>query len=354
MKIIWMIDETIAQTNPVNWETVCGLENDLIRLIGKSDLQHEIVHPIDCLRNLSFKIRKEEFSCIFDLTGWLTPALNELFPFTPIENRFRLSRVRMVSSPELKTTGYTVSLSPKMISMIKHTLNIKKPLIIDDVSFSGWTSRKTMELWGLAPVNTSHAFLIANTGSFGLKPGAVKMLESLGSKIFFGFELHTPEEDGWHLKDLHQNQNLEQSFILALIFQEVIREGGFNSPLAQKIFSLKTFLKTLFPDSFSTVEIKELINQNRFVLLNENCLENEAIHAKNPFLWASPYFQEHLDIEMVIGNRASVIKILRQLQELTRDPEAIKEAGLELKREMKALKSPKLEGCLITNKERIL
>src|SRR3989338_64637 len=118
-RIVWMMDETIANTRPSNWQKVRELEGALINNIGNPAFRHEIVDPMPCLRELVRQLQSEQFSSVFDLTGWLTPAMQELFPNTPIENRFSLSRVRVVSSPQLETTGYRVSLSPEEIEEAK-------------------------------------------------------------------------------------------------------------------------------------------------------------------------------------------------------------------------------------------
>lgn len=353
-KIIWMMDETIAHARPTNWQQIRELETALIDTIGNKELSHELIDPIPCLREMAKQLQHEQFSFILDLTGWLTPAIQELFPATPIENRFALSRVRVVSSPTFETTGYKVNMFPDQIEDVARTMDFSRPLIIDDASFSGWTSRKAMDLFGLDPEATTHAFLIANTGNLGNNPGAVSMLESIGSRVVFGHELRTPQEDGWHLKDLHQNPNLEQAFILALLFQETIRKNGTESELAQQFFGHETVIKTLFPGHLTSKQIRELMQEGRFVLKNGNVMQGDEIHARNPFLWAAPAFQAHVDITRVLANKDEVISILGTLRSLTTDPEGKKEASLELKREIQNLrKSHSPENQFSRGKEQL-
>lgn len=352
-RIVWMMDETIANARPSNWQRVRQLEGELVGAIGNPSFRHEIVDPIPCLEKTVTQLNGSDFSCILDLTGWLTPALRELFPNTPIENNFSLSRVRVVSSPRLETTGYKISMSPDEIEQRKQDLDISHPLIIDDVSFSGWTSRKTMDIWGITPEQTTHAFLIANTGNLGPELGAVSMLRSLGSKVIFGHELTTPQEDGWHLKDLHQNPNLEQSFVLALLFQEIIIKNGTESEPAKQFFSHETVIQTLFPDHLTSGGIKELMREGRFILKNGNVVQGNEIHARNPFLWASPYFREHVDIEQILSNKNQVISLLSELRTLTTDPEGKIEASLELQREVKRVQLNNPEGQFMRGKERL-
>lgn len=352
-RIVWMMDETIANARPSNWQRVRQLEGELVGAIGNSSFRHEIVDPIPCLRETVIQLRGSDFSCVVDLTGWLTPAMRELFPNTPIENRFSLSRVRVVSSPNLETTGYKVSMFPEEIEEVRQAMDMTRPLILDDVSFSGWTSRKTMDILGVDPEATTHAFLIANTGNLGNDPGAVPMLESMGSKVIFGHELKTPQDDGWHLKDLHQNPNLDQAFVLALLFQEAFKKDGMESALAQGFFTHETVIKTVFPDHLTSSRIRDLIQERRFILRNGSVVNGDEIHARNPFLWASPYFQEHVDIGRILSNKDHVISMLNELRTLTTDPEGKIEASRELQREVRRVQLNNPEGQFARGKERL-
>ncbi len=347
------MDETIANARPSNWQRVRQLEGELIGAIGNPTFQHDLIDPIPCLDEIVNQLKRKNFSSILDLTGWLTPAMQELFPNTPIENGFSLSRVRVVSSPKLETSGYKINMLPEEIERAKRNLDLSHPLIVDDVSFSGWTSRKTMDIWELPPEQTTHAFLIANTGDLGPEPGAVPMLRSLGSEVIFGHELTTPTDDGWHLKDLHQNPNLDQAFILALLFQEAVKRDGMESDLVQKFFTHDTVIKTVFPDHLTSSQIKDLLQEGRFILRNGNVIDGDEIHARNPFLWASPYFQEHVDIGQILTDKDHVISLLNELRTLTTDPEGKIEAGLELQREVKRFQLNNPEGQFVRGKERL-
>lgn len=352
-RIVWMMDETIANARPSNWQRVRQLEGALVSAIGNPSFRHEIVDPIPCLQETARQLKGREFSCILDLTGWLTPALQELFPNTPVENRFSLSRVRVVSSPKLETTGYKISMPPEEIEQTKRGIDFSRPLVVDDVSFSGWTSRKTMDIWGLRPEQTTHAFLIANTGNLGPEAGAVPMLRSLGSEVVFGHELTTPQDDGWHLKDLHQNPNLDQAFVLALLFQEAVKRDGMESALVQRFFTHETVIRTVFPEHLTSSQIKDLMSEGRFILRNGNVIDGDEIHTRNPFLWASPYFQEHVDIGQILSNKDHIISLLGELRTLTTDPEGRVEASLELRREVRSTHMNGPEGQFVRGKERL-
>jgi hypothetical protein len=258
----------------------------------------------------------------------------------------------VVSSPKLETTGYKISMFPEEIEEIKQSQNLECPLIVDDASFSGWTSRKTMDLWGIRPESATHAFLIANTGNLGSEPGAVPLLNSLGSKVVFGCELTTPRDDGWHLKDLYQNRNLPEAFDIALLFQEAFRSQGPDSETVKSLLASSKVVDTLFPENMGSGEIHNLIAQRKFILKNGNVVNGDEVHARNPFLWASPYFQEHLDVSAVRTNQAQIVAILGELSKLSGDPEAKHESSMELKREVRRIKMNSPEGQFVGGKER--
>lgn len=345
-RIVWMLDESIANSRPSNWQKVKELETKLVSLVGKDCFRHEVIDPIACLQIVAEKLNGASFSCVIDLTGWLSPVLKELFPRTEIFTDFSMSRVRVVSSPKLETTGYVLSMSEDEINRAKNHLDITRPLIVDDTSFTGRTSIKTMDLWHINPENTTHAFLITNTGNLGSpeKPGAIQALGKLGSKVVFGHELKTPNEDGWHLKDLHAHPFLNSAFELAMAVQTKVRDGGMESSDLASLFANEQFRDILFPKSFSSKEISCLVNDGHFSLADEKLLANGAVHARNPFLWASPYFQEHIDIAKVLSSKDQILGILDELHSLTSDPEAKIEAGLELRR---------LTGRFNSGKERL-
>ena len=212
---------------------------------------------------------------------------------------------------------------------------MEKTLIVDDTTFTGWTNLKTMELWGLEPKMTTHSFLIANTGMLDEKNcvfGAVKNLEACGSRVIFGHELSTPGDDGWHLKDLHQHQNLSEAFDMGLSLLELMEIEGPDSESFKLALQKESTLSTIFPNRFSPSQIKTMINEGRFISSGKvNLDQNDLVHTKNPLLWASRYFKEHIDLYNVIDHRDEIKDILFELKTLTNDPEARSEGANELK-----------------------
>lgn len=336
-RIVWMIDESVAHARPSDWKKIGALESQLIQKIGNKELEHVLPDPLEGLQRIVDQLRDGKFTTVIDLTGWLAPALRELFPEAAIVNNFSLSRVRVVSSPKLETTGYTSTMTPEEREGLMARLDLNKPLVVDDVTFTGWTSLKTMELWRLNPETTTHAFLIANTGMLdpenGVK-GAAQELSSVGSHVIWGHELTTPQDDGWHLKDLHQHADICQAFDTAVEFQKLVLTAGENSEAVANFITNEQNLGILFPERLTSGQISSLVAEGKFILKNkdsERLLVNGNIHARNPFLWPSKYFREHIDLASVISNRDHIIGILSELRTLTSDPEAKTEAGLELR-----------------------
>jgi len=349
-----MLDESISHAKPSDWPRVILLEKHLVDLIGSKNFEHILPNPIDGLQKIARELHGESFSSIIDLTGWLSPAFRSIFPDTPIITAFSLSRVRVVSSPNLETSGYSVSISEEDIEAVRNRFDFGKTLILDDTTFTGWTSCKTMELWKLDPENTTHAFLIANTGKLGIKskeedpeppPGAVELIESKGSKVVFGHGLATPHEDGWHLKDLHQHPNIPESFFAGIELLKLIDRYGANSIQVSLYLKDERKQNLLFPERICHDEITKLANEGRFIETGKFSFNsNGIIHTKNPLLWASRYFREHLDLDEVEKNKNLIAAILVDLKNLTEYPEAKLEASLELRRV--------LQGHLMFGKER--
>lgn len=341
-RIVWMLDESIAHSKPSDWEKIVALEGALVDLIGNPEFKHELPNPIEGLTTITRELKGEEFTAVIDLTGWLSPSLRDLFPDIPVVNRFSLSRVRVTSSPNLETSGYTTTMSRDEIEKAKKGLNLEKPLIIDDTTFTGWTSGTTMELWGIEPKNATHAFLIANTGKLGKKqketdpeppPGAVELLQSMGSKVIFGHGLSTPHEDGWHLKDLHQHPKLAEAFNLGLQVLQLIEDEGPDSEIVKDTLRREDVIGVLFPERLTSGEINRMEAEGKFIPSGRVDLHaNGIIHTKNPLLWASRYFREHINLQQVIDNQTEIAGVLVALHGLTEDPEALRESSYELRR----------------------
>jgi hypothetical protein len=334
-----MSDELIATTLPNNWPEVVGKCKELFSLIGNSEFRHDVISPQECIGHLAQTLQNEHFSTIIDLTdnGWLSASLHDLFPATPVIKALHISRVREVSNPELPTSGHIVNLNPKQIDDIKKESDLSRPLIIDDVSFSGSSSELTMNLFGLNPKETSNAFLITNIGELGLNQGAKTKLEGLGSKVFTGQILNTSEnEDGWHIKDFVQHPTLERSLGLIVTIHEIIQKDGKDSELLKRLFLTEALRGILFPFALSFEKIESLQKEGRFRLPGGKLMESlaEGMHTTNPTLLTSPYFLGHISSESFRDNLDRVSEIIHEIQFMTKDKEVQLESTIGLRREV--------------------
>jgi hypothetical protein len=331
-----MSDELIATTKPADWLKVVGKCKELFSLIGNREFTHDVVSPQDCIAPLVQNLQNEHFSTIIDLTdnGWLSASLHGLFPATPVIKELHISRVREVSNPELPTSGHIINLNPAQIGNFKGKFDLRKTLIVDDVSFSGSSSELTMKLFGLNPKETSNGFLITNIGELGPNNGAKSRLENLGSRVFTGQILNTSEnEDGWHIKDFVQHPTLERSLGLIVTIHEIIQKDGKDSELLKRLFGTEALRVILFPSALSFEKIKLLQKEGRFMLPQGKTLESltEGMHTTNPTLLTSPYFLGHVSSESFRANLDRVSEIIHGVQFLTDDREAQIESTKELR-----------------------
>jgi len=331
-----MSDELIATTRPNDWPQVVAGCKELFSLIGNSEFTHDVVSPQECIGPLAQKLQGERFSTIIDLTdnGWLSFSLNNLFPLTPVIRDLHISRVREVSNPELPTSGHIINLSPKQIDTLKRRFDFRKPLILDDVSFSGSSSELTMKLFGLNPERTTNAFLITNIGELGPNPGAKTKLESLGSNVFTGKCLNTSEnEDGWHIKDFVQHPSLERSLGLVVTIHEIIEKDGKDSELLKRLFKTDSLKEILFPFALDFSIFQRLQKEGLFIISEGKGLETlrEGMHTTNPTLLTSPYFLRHVSSEAFRSNLNEISETIHGIQSLTEDVDAQRESIIGLR-----------------------
>lgn len=334
-RVIWMMDETIADSHPDNWDTITHLYKELLSAIGKEEMEHVILDPRPCLRRIADQIHQKEYTAVIDLTGWLGSFVEALFPSAQIIDCFGMTRVRDVSSPMLKTTGHLLKSSPEELHEMKNQIDKQSVLIIDDVSFSGGTGLNTADIFGIN--QPDHAYAIANTGLLGSSPGAVERIEEAGHSLVWGFEIHTPRDDGWHLKDLHQFPNLEESFRKSIVLQELMLLHGPESDEVKDFLTDPKTVETLFPTRFTAQEVIQLHTEGKFLyskLYSKEAPPPEGtIHVPNPLLWTSQYLMDHIDREKLIARREDVLSILIELKGLTPGYHAVKPSvDLELRR----------------------
>ena len=202
-RILWFLDSAALTTAPERLPDLSVATTELIAAAGNSDFQHEIVDPFPCLDRLTQQLQIRDFSAIIDLTQVIHPHLQH-WDDIPVISDFHISRLRKISSSRLDGCGHVVSLTDDDISSRSASIDFSRPLILDDVGWSGKTIVETMRMFNLKPTQTTVGFLVTNTGNFGEgKPGAFDQLTRMGVSVLSGMEVHTPADDGFHLYRLY-------------------------------------------------------------------------------------------------------------------------------------------------------
>lgn len=327
-RILWMADEIIAQTHPTHWEDLSRLSRELFRTIGAPNITHEVIMPQSCIGKLGSEILARKFSVAIDLTGgWLSSSLRGIIPNTPCITEFHVSRVRDVSDPSLGTTGHIISTTPNRINELKDTFDFRRPLILDDVSFSGLSSVVAMEKFSLDPKETTHGFLILNEGDLGRNPGARSRLESAGSRVFGGHTMNTSEnEDGWHIKDFIEHKKLERILGASLMVQELFEQDGKDSHVVKRLFANEALRQLFFPHAKTLSELKELEQNAQLVFNPEHKASFDSIHMTNPTLLISPYVLQHISSKQFREHFDQVAEIMISIRHISFEQEARFEA----------------------------
>lgn len=312
------------------WPGVQKLAQELVDRVGSKQFIHEVVTPPQCMPSLAEQFKDRSFSSIVDVTGKHVSFLRGMFPNTPVEDRVNPRRVRTVNSTNFKTIGYQVEQDE--IARARNVLDLENPLIFDDISFSGGTILHILNILGINPETAIHASFVSNEGHFGPGTlGATPLLERLGMKTVSAKTLYTPQDDGWHLEDLYQHPNLGEAFGLAIdIYQFGQRHG---QDKAWKVLFSENVAQTIFPQRLTSEDLREMQSDGRFIPDNNGGILEDDIFVENPFLWISPYFQGHVDMNHLINNREHVLGILTELQQFGKDGEPKRDISYESSRE---------------------
>lgn len=257
-RILWFQDGVKFTTPISKWNKIDMLTQNLITLAGNRNFEHVIVDPISCAQKLFQQIDVKEYSCVVDLSGFFGKTIRKNFPEVSVVDSFRLSRVRMVSSPRLDGSGFLVSLSSQQIKNLKDNIDLNRPLLLDDVAWSGRTIVEGIKILGLDPTITTVGLLSTNEGDFGEgKPGASGILKEKGIRILSGEIISTPQDDGFHLADFLNFIPDENVFDDILKIWE--REGTEN----EKKIILINNKDALFPKAISSEEMRLLQQEGR-------------------------------------------------------------------------------------------
>lgn len=308
-------DSVLAGITKRKWDLInFGSLTCVFQKIVRPGIVVEVVDPIKCLDLLLSQIRLDDFTTIIDLTGFWGKFLKEHFPnMPPIVDNFYLSRLRRVDSPRLDGVGFVINLIPEEIQTIKERNDLSRPLIFDDVGWSGRTIIQSTSILGLSPEKTTTAFLCGNNGNFGEKPAGVGYLRDLGFPVFVGEEIFSPSDDGFHLADF-PHSNLEEVFPLFLQIQK-LRERGDEDGL-KRILNEES-IGFLFPQRFSPSELEDLRNKRRLIL--PGGLPSDGWFSINPTAFLYPSFLRRVSSIKLLLVQEELVEELNQLWKLIKD-----------------------------------
>jgi len=334
---VLIFQDGVKLTTPQNrWGDVDMLTNELVSVIRHPDFDYSVVDISDCLKKLSEKLGGQRPSCVIDLSGFLRKSV-VIDPEIPLFNTFRLSRVRNVSSPLLDGVGFTTTLDAEGVRIFKQTVNFytshpdkSRPLIFDDVSWSGRTIFESMKRLGLDASSVNVGVLVCNEGKFGDKTTKIEDMRAEGARVFAGIEVHTPQDDGFHLADF-TTPNISEDVFDAMIAIQILRErksvdGTKEKEVNLDIKAILTQMRDeIFPNAKTSGEMTVLKAEGR--LINNGGISRDSFFDTNPPNWLLPSFSMRVESGRLKENKKHIIEIMREFKSIT-------EPNNEIKREI--------------------
>lgn len=328
-KVHWLLDGVAAKTHPNNWVELQNLSSSLVEIIGKKELQHEIVDLRGSFQRLSAKLVGLPISTIIDVSHWIGYGLEPLFPGTEIVTDFSISRVIDASARDTKTAGFIINTPKDEVRKRGQGLDLSRVLIVDDATVSGRTNGVIMETWGLDPSSVIHASLMANIGDYPTvngrqtKRGAQVYLEGMGGRLVYGDAMVSPQDEAEHLQDVFQHSHLER------VFSRVLE-------LRTRGISLTRYTEDLIDFSserITELDLSRLTDEGRFIRNAEHTATEESFYSRNPLLWTHEEFWGYIDENSVNERQGDVLSILKRFEILAMDPGNIFESREVLARE---------------------
>jgi len=331
-RILWFQDGLKFTTPQNKWRDIDVLTNQLITLAGNPNFEHVLIDPVEAAQRLFQQINLRNYSCIVDLSGFFKNGIQSILKDVPVISAFRLSRMRIASSPRLDGSGFLVSMGTNEVTRIKDDFDLSRPLFLDDVAWSGRTIDEAIKILQVSPESAEVGLLAINIGTFGdNKPGAFRILEDKGITVISGVEIASPEDDGFHLMDFVCFKDPETTFDIILSIQdkrEAIRKGLDKKQNETEIRALLTEnASLLFPNNlFTTDQVQTLQTEGRVV--NTSGISRDSLFTTNPPNWLMPSFSSRTDSTKLRENRIGIIETLTAFKGI------IKESDLELKQKM--------------------
>lgn len=350
-RILIFQDGTKLTVPQDKWGDIDTLTNELVTLIQHPGFDYAVVDADPCIKKLSQKLEGQKPSCVIDLSGFFGRRIDKNSGI-PIFDSFRLSRVRNVSSPLLDGAGFISSLNTDEITAFKEKMRLEgsrngdgfRPLIFDDVSWSGRTMLEVINRLGLDLSSVNIGLLVCNEGAFRNKPTQITNLRAGGAKTFIGMDVRTPDDDGFHLADFI-SPNLTEDVFDAVIAIQKLRElksedGTKGKEINNEIRTILTQMRErIFPNAKTSEEMLRLKTNGR--LINNGGVSRDSLFDVNPPNWLLPSFSMRVQSATLRLNKNNLIGIIRELRDII-------EPDKETKREIE----PTISEVTLKGKER--
>jgi len=338
-RIFWFNDGLCLNSPPQNWGGIHAWSQNLITQVDDGNRLHKIVNPLGTIEGVLEFVEKMHPTVVVDLTGSLENVLENFLPASKILSNFHISRIRKVNSPRLDGVGFLLSHSPREMQARSDDFDFSGPLLIDDVVWSGRTILVASDTLNLSRQNTSIATFCMNKGNFGRNPGAFDILGSKGFKrIFCGVDVFTPEDDGFHTKDLIKPNVIFNPDVFETIIRiqelreqdEVLKEQDHIE--LETCLEILTQNQAISPDSvFTSEELKKLIAEDKMVA--PGGVPKNSLFVVNPTAWLMPSLSKRLTANVLRRNKDAIIASASMLSDLSENNEIVRENVTEIQAE---------------------
>lgn len=316
------------------WGDVDMLTNELVTLTRHPGFDYAVVDPNHCIKSLAQKLEGQKFRCVIDLSGIFKKL--DKNSIIPMFDCFRLSRIRNISSPLLDGAGFISNLNTSEINRFKERMKVERsknentpaldsagvkfrPLIFDDVSWSGRTMLEVINRLSLDLSSVNIGLLVCNEGVFGDKPTKITAIRAGGAKVFTGTEVHTPDDDGFHLVDFI-SPNLSEDVFDAVIAIQKLRElksedGTKGKEINDEIRAILTQIREkIFPNAKTSEEMLRLKTDGR--LISNGGVSRDSFFDVNPPNWFLPSFSMRVQSSTLRQNKDNIIGVIRELRDI--------------------------------------
>lgn len=336
-KVFWFNDGLCLNAPTQNWEEINVQSRKLISLIDNGERTHHVINPQLALISIKEFVDKTHPSVVVDLTGSLNNVIS--IPETEITSDFHISRLRRIDSPKIDGAGFLISHSQNELQKFLRLIDTSRPLIIDDVVWSGRTIVSVCDVLGLVKENTSIAAFCMNKGSFGKHQGGFGFLQEAGfTEIFSGFDVFTPKDDGFHTADLLKpgsviDSSVFESIIRLQQFRELTLLHGQGTEDKQRecLHEITTVWKSDSNLILNSDQVKIMQSEGKIIV--PGGVPKNALFSVNPPAWIMHSLSKRISSDVLKRNKDDIINAARSLNRFAENNETVREKSAEINAE---------------------